>query len=58
MGAERAGRSRKPKGKKQCARGTPSRSVGLSRYLFVDEEKLKAKKEMKLQLEDLGINQK
>ena len=48
MGAERASWAGKPKGKKQCAQGTPRRSAGLSRYLFVDEEKLKAKKEIKL----------
>ena len=48
MGAERAGWAGKLKGKKQCARGTPSRSAGLSRYLSVKAGKLKAKKEIKL----------
>ena len=39
MGAERASWAGKPKGKKQCARGTPSRSAGLSRCLSVKAEK-------------------
>ena len=35
MEAERAGWAGKPKGKKECARRTPSRSAGLSRCLSV-----------------------